>query len=134
MALSDNVQAVMDQVTQLALQAGQQAGALQIQNAVHFQQLAQTASLQLLTGGFQVGQSYQGAHLRRGSEVDSQEAVAEGAVYKGESLASLPQQGLQAVVAEAVAQALAKMANTIPPQTGGYAAQAPGEREPASKA
>ncbi len=117
MELSPNVSAVMDQVTQAALQAGQQVHSLAMQNAVHFQQLAQMASLQLLSGGFQVAQSYQGSHLKKGAEVDAQEAVAEGAIYKGESLASLPHAALQDVLATAIAQALAKISQTTPPET-----------------
>ena len=46
--------------------------------------------------GGQLGQdgveaAYRGNHLKKGSEVDSQEAVAEGGVYKGEAAATLPQ-------------------------------------------
>jgi len=139
MEASPNVALVADQVTQAALQAGQQVHALAMQNAVHFQQLAQTASLQLLSGGMQVGQSYQGNHLRRGAEVDSQESVAEGAIYKGESQASFPQTGqqldalyhkdaLKGVVGAVVAEVLAKIGASVPPQTAGHAAQAPASR------
>ncbi len=133
---SANVALVADQVTQSALQAGQQVHALAMQNAVHFQQLAQTASLQLLAGGMQVGQSYQGNHLRRGSEVDAQEAVSEGAVYKGESQASFPQTGQQldslyhddaikGIADMVIAQVMAKIGQSTPPQTAGHSAKAP---------
>ncbi len=136
---SANVSLVADQVTQAALQSGQQIHSLAMQNAVQLQHLTQTMALQLLSGGLQVGQSYQGNHLRRGSEVDSQESVAEGAVYKGESLASYPQTGQQldslfhkdamkGVVDAAVSQILAKLAQSTPPQTAGHAAQPPADR------
>lgn len=134
--LSANVAAVADQVTQASLQAGQQIHALAMQNAVHMQQLVQMNSANIASGGLQVGQAYQGNHLRRGSEIDSQEATAEGAVYKGESLASFPQTGQQLdsqfhknsqqnAVDVAVNQILAKLAQSTSPQTAGHAAQAP---------
>lgn len=130
--LSPAVQAVVDQTTQAALQAGQQVASLQMQNAVHIQQLAQTASLQLLTGGMQVGQAYQGSHLRRGSELDVQESVAEGAGYKGEAESDLAAQmaQLQAVLSSMSLQI--KGVQSTPPQTGGYAAEAPGARAPSA--
>jgi hypothetical protein len=126
---------MVDQTTQLALQAGQQAASMQLQNAVHHQQLAQ----QLALGGAQVAQAYRGNHLRRGSEVDVQEATSEGAVHKGESLASFPQSGQQldslyhddaikGIADMVLAQVMAKVGQTVPPQTAGHAAQAPGER------
>ena len=137
--LSPHVAAVQDQVTQASLQVGQQTVGLAMQNAVQIQQLGQVAALQLLTGGLQVGQSYQGNHLRRGSEVDAQEAVGDGAVYKGESQASFPQTGqqldalfhkdvLKGVVTDAVSQILAKIAQSTPPQTAGHAAESPADR------
>lgn len=137
--LSPAVQAVVDQTTQAALQSAQQASALQMQNAVHMQQLAQAASLQLLTGGLQVGQSYQGNHLRRGSEIDAQEAVGEGAVYKGEGQASFPQtaqqldslyhdDAIKGIADMVLAQVMAKVGQSTPPQTAGHAAQPPGNR------
>jgi hypothetical protein len=135
MAMSDSVQAMVDQTTQLALQAGQQAASLQLQNAVQHQQLAQLLAL----GGSQVAQSYRGNHLRRGSEVDAQESVAEGAVYKGEGQASFPQTGQQldslyhddavkGIADMVLAQVMAKVGQTTPPQTAGHAAQAPSGR------
>lgn len=127
--LSASVQAVVDQTTQAALQAGQQVASLSMQNAVHMQQLAQTASLQLLSGGMQVGQSYQGSHLRRGSEVDAQEAVAAGQVYKGESESDLASQLAAMGAALSALTAYVKQGQTIPPQSGGHSAQPPGNRE-----
>lgn len=126
--LSPAVQAVVDQTTQAALQAGQQAASLAMQNAVHMQQLAQTASLQLLTGGLQVGQAYQGSHLRRGSELDVQESVAEGSTFKGEAESDLGMQLAQLGASLSALTAFVKQGQTIPPQTGGHAAQAPADR------
>jgi hypothetical protein len=133
--MSDAVQAMVDQTTQLALQAGQQAAALQLQNAVQQQQLAQLLAL----GGSQMAQAYRGNHLRRGSEVDAQEAVGDGAIYKGESQASFPQTGQQldslyhddaikGIADMVLAQVMAKVGQSTPPQTAGHAAQAPGNR------
>jgi hypothetical protein len=133
--MSDAVQAMVDQTTQLALQAGQQAAALQLQNAVQQQQLSQLLAL----GGSQIAQAYRGNHLRRGSEVDVQEATSEGAVYKGESQASFPQTGQQldslyhddaikGIADMVLAQVMAKVGQSTPPQTAGHAAQAPGNR------
>ena len=129
----------MDQVTQTALQQGQQIGSLAMQNAVHMQQLGQIAAIQLVSGGMQVGQSYQGNHLRRGSEIDAQEASGEGKVYSDAAAASFPREGQQlnslyhgdvmkGVVDAAVSQILAKLAQSTPPQTAGHAAQAPADR------
>lgn len=137
--LPANVQAVMDQVTQTALQQGQQIGSLAMQNAVQMQQLGQIAAIQLVSGGMQVGQSYQGNHLRRGSEIDAQEASGEGKVYSDSAAASLPRESQQldsiyhkdvmkGVVDSAVSQILAKLAQSTPPQTAAHAAQAPADR------
>lgn len=122
------VQAVADQTTQATLQAAQQAAALQMQNAVQMQQLAQTAALQALTGGLQVHQSYQGNHLRRGSEVDAQESVAEGQIYKGESESDLAAKITELSAALSSVMQQVKVAQTTPPQSGGHAAQPPAER------
>jgi len=130
----------MDQVTQTALQQGQQIGSLAMQNAVQMQQLGQTLALQLLGGGLQVGQSYQGNHLRRGAEVDGQEASAEGKIISDSAAATFPREVQQldslyhkdvmkGVVDSAVSQILAKLAQTTPPQTAGHAAQPPADRE-----
>lgn len=126
--VSANVSAVADQVTQAALQTGQQVHALAMQNAVHMQQLTQMATLHHLSGGLAVAQSYQGSHLRKGAEVDAQEATAEGAVYKGEAQASLPALMSQLGSVLGALQQFVKVAQTTPPQSGGYAPQAPGER------
>jgi len=137
--LTPEVQAVMNQVTQTALQQGQQIGSLAMQNAVQVQQLGQIAAMQLLTGGMQVGQSYQGNHLRRGSEVDGQEASAEGKVLSDSAAATFPRESgqldslyhkdvMKGVVDSAVSQILAKLAQTTPMQTGAHAAQAPADR------
>jgi hypothetical protein len=86
--------------------------------------LQHQASLRYLQAGFDslgVEQSYRGSHLKKGAEVDAQESVAEGASYKGESLASLPQtqaqlssnyndQALKGVVDAVLAQVLTKLA------------------------
>jgi len=114
----------MDQVTQTALQQGQQIGSLAMQNAVQMQQLGQTLALQLLGGGLQVGQSYQGNHLRRGAEVDGQEASAEGKIISDSAAATFPREVQQldslyhkdvmkGVVDSAVSQILAKLAQTL---------------------
>lgn len=123
--LSANVQAVADQATQASLQSSSQAANLAMQNAVTFQNMANNAALGMLTAGMQVAQSYQGSHLRRGAETDVQEMVAEGHGYKAESVASLPQQSIQAIVAAVTEQVLAKVAQTTPPQTAGHAPEAP---------
>lgn len=55
--------------------------------------LQHQAALRFMQAGFDslgVEQSYRGSHLKKGSEVDAQESVAEGTVYKGEASASFP--------------------------------------------
>jgi len=137
--MGENVQMVMDQVTQSALQSGQQVHSMAMQNAVHMQQLAQMASLQLLSGKMSVGQAYEGNHLRRGSEIDAQEAAGEGKVYSDSAAASFPREGQQldalyhddaikSIADQVLAMVMAKVGNNVPPQTGGYSAQAPGNR------
>ena len=137
--LAPNVAAVAEQVTQTALQQGQQIGSLAMQNAVQMQQLGQIAAIQLLSGGMQVSQSYQGNHLRRGSEIDAQEAAGEGKVHSDSAAASFPRESgqldslyhkdvMKGVVDSAVSQILAKLAQSTPPQTAAHAAQAPADR------
>ena len=141
---------VVDAFNQLALQAAQGAATVHqnaldasqnfhsasMSNLLQFQQQAGLLFLQSAARSSEVAQAYQGNHLRRGSEVDAQEGTAEGAVYKGESLASMPQtqaqhaslyhdQVVKSVTDAVVAQVLTKLAQTTPPQTGGHAAEAP---------
>lgn len=135
--LSPNVSLVADQVTQVTLQTGQQVHAIGMQNAVALQQNANNLSLAILTNAIQIANSYAGNHLRRGSEVDVQEAVSEGAVYKGEGQASFPQQAqqldslyhkdaLKGVIDAVVSQVLAKLAQSTPPVSGAYSVPAQG--------
>ncbi len=104
-----------------------------------FNQIQQQTALMFLQQAARttaVDSAYAGNHQRRASEVDSQEATAEGAVYKGESLASFPQTQAQhsaqfldleakiAGVADLVSKLIKGMSITNP-QTGGHAAEAP---------
>lgn len=109
-------------------------------NALSFQHVASNLFLKAAVADADVASSYRGSHLKKGAEVDSQESVAEGAVYKGEALASYPQTeqllgnslaGILAKLGEAVAsiQQIAKIAQTTPPQTGGHAGESPSDRK-----
>lgn len=103
---------------------------LTLSNAIALQH---QAALRYMQSGFDasgVEQAYRGSHLKKGSEVDSQESVAEGVVYKGEAAASFPQTqeltGSSLVSLEkkldnlvASLQQVVKLAQSTPPETGG---------------
>lgn len=105
------------------------------------QALAQLINLRYVQAGLDsigVEHAYKGLHLKSAAEADAAQSVAEGNVYKGESLASFPQTqaqhsaqllDLDTKIASLAATigALAKIMQTTPPQTGGHAAEAPGE-------
>ena len=143
-----HLQATLDAVISESLQDGRalqrraQMSAERFQdlvwtNAAALQHLAGLSSLQRSFDNAGVEASYRGTHLKKGAEVDAQETVAEGQVYKGESVASLPQTQSQMsgvlldlqekVVAQAdqLSRLIKSMGNT-PPQSGGHAAEAPG--------
>jgi hypothetical protein len=145
--MADAVQTVLDAVIAQSLQDNRslsvraQDSAAKFHDmvwtqALHLQQLTSLSHLRSNLADGDVASSYRGSHLKKGAEVDAQEAVAEGSSYKAESLASYPQteqllgnslSSTLAKLGEAVAaiQQIVKIAQTTPPQSGGHAADAP---------
>lgn len=124
---------------QLVLESAQDARALQRReqdaaSALHKAQMATLAAVNhryLLqgVGAADVATGFQGVALKSAVEPDSSEAIARGQEYKDSSTASLPMtqaahssvfndQVVKSAVDTAVAQILAKLAQSTAPQTG----------------
>ena len=129
--VSGRVDAVLDSVLAESLQDARALQRRHQTEAEHVSQLTRGLLLGKLLGDAEVASGYRGSHQRRGSEVDSQEAAAEGQVYKGEAEASLPDLMAQLGSVLGSLQQFAKVAQSTPPQTAGHAAEAPKDRGPA---
>lgn len=123
--VSGRVDAVLDSVLSESLQDARALQRRSQHQAEHMMQLTQGMLLNNLLGDAQVASSYRGTHLKKGSELDSAEAAAEGQVYKGEAESDLSAMVAQLGASLSALTAYVKQGQSIPPQTAGHAAEAP---------
>lgn len=127
--VSGRVDAVLDSVLAESLQDARALQRRAQHQAEHMQQLTQGLLLGKLLGDSQVASSYRGSHLKKGAELDASEAIAQGQAFKGEAESDLAAIIAQMGASLSALTAYVKQGQTIPPQTGGHAAQAPADRE-----